>query len=164
MRNTILLAWCFGKLQYWFDTLHIQYVVVFILTLSHNCTQKWFQALLRSVFQPHHWDTLVRRNQPCTNLPRQSLWTENREVSFACVNSLVSDSAVTGSESVPVCSGRILLSTALYRNCNLCPRYSTTSLQIQVWMRSTAFLPRCFLPQMWMWDVPFSPPWGECYV
>lgn len=154
---------CFGELQYWFSTLHIQYVVVFILTLSHNCTQIWFQALLRSEFQPHHWDTLVRRNQLCTNLPRQSLWTENREVSFACVN-WVSDSAVTGSASVPVCSGRTLLCTGLYRNHNLGPHSSTTALQIQVWMRSTALLPRCFLPQMWMWDASFSPPWGKCYV
>lgn len=151
-------------LQYWFGTLHILYVMVFILTLLHNCTQIWLP--LRSLFQPHHWDRLVRRNQPCMNPPRHSLWTENREVSFTCVDCWVSDSAVTGSESVPVCSGRTLclVCTGLYCNHKIGPHHSTTAPQIQVWMRSTEFLPRCFLPRMWMWDAPFSPPWGKCYV
>lgn len=137
---------------------------VFILTPLHNYTQIWLQAVLRNVFQPHHWDTLVRRNRLCTNPPKQPLRTENREVSFTSVNAGVSDLAVSGSESVPVCSGRILLCTGLYRNDSLGPRPPTTSLQIQVWMRSTALLPRCFHPRMWIWDASFSPLQGECYV
>lgn len=111
--------------------------------------------------------TIGTRLCGATNFVRicpDNLYGQKTEVSLACVNCWVSDSAVTGSESVPVCSGRTRLCTGLYRNHNLGPHSSTTALQIQVWMRSTALLPRCFLPQMWMWDASFSPPWGKCYV
>lgn len=70
--------------------------------------------------------------QPTLYESAQTFFMDRKQRGFIGLCELVSDSAVSGSESVPVCSGRILLCTVLYHNHNIGPPHSTTALQIQV--------------------------------